>query len=180
MGFTVEEAVDAIYKQFTDEWNAAFSQPPKLIYDDFGQAIPNTTEPWARIQIRHNGGEQATLQQVGSRKFERIGIVTVQLFSVLNRGRADADLYAQVASRAFEKRSASKLTGGPDEVWFRQVQINEIGRNEGWFQTNVTAQFEYDFDEGATSSDALLLDDGNLTDNLLIDDTNDNDVLLLE
>lgn len=182
MGFTVEEAVDAIYAQFTDAWNNAFSEPPKLLYDDFGQTIPNPSEAWARIQIRHNGGEQATLQRNGQRKFERIGIITVQIFSTLNRGRADVDLFSQVASRAFEKQAATKVSGSDksDEIWFRQVQINEIGRNESWFQTNVTAQFEYDFDEGITTEDALLLDDNNSADNLLLDDMNSNDVLLVE
>lgn len=147
MSFTVEEAVDAIYSQFTDEWNA-LSSPPLLLYDDFGQDIPNTDTPWARIQIRHNGGEQATIQEVGQREFERIGIITVQIFTPLNDGRKSVDLYSQAAVRAFEKKAAQKIGGSVDEVWFRNAQINEIGRNESWYQTNVTVQFEYDFGEG--------------------------------
>jgi hypothetical protein len=149
MGFTVEEAVDAIYKRFTDEWET-LATPPLLLYDDFGQDIPNTDTPWARIQIRHNGGEQSTLQERGQREFERLGIITVQIFTPLNDGRKAVDLYAQTAMRAFERQAATKIGGtSVDEVWFRNTQTNEIGRNEGWYQTNITSQFEYDFSEGS-------------------------------
>jgi len=145
VSFTVEEAVDAILGHFTDAWNSQ-TNPPTLYYDDFGQEIPGSDTAWARIQIRHNEGGHAALGPPGQQKFERVGVVTVQVFTPLGDGRLAADRLMQAALRAFEGKTVRR---GSSEVWFRRVRANEMGRNEAWYQINVIAEFEYDYREGS-------------------------------
>lgn len=138
MSLTIEQAVDAMYGHLTTGWNNLPS-PPTLLYEDRGQEIPGTDVAWARAEVRHNEGGQATLGEKGYRTFERIGFVTVQIFTPLNQGRAQSDKLAQAVIDIFEGETA-----GNGAIWFRRVRANEVGRDGGWFQINVLAEFEYD------------------------------------
>lgn len=141
MSFTVEEAVDTIFGHFKEQWEQQ-SNAPVILYDDFGQELPGTDTPWVRIQLRHNTGGQETLGPPEQQKFEREGVITVQVFTPLGDGRLKSDRLSQNALRAFEGKVAKK---GTDEVWFRRVRMTEVGRSDAWYQVNVTAEFEYDF-----------------------------------
>lgn len=129
-------ARDAILALFKAAWDAQ-ATPPTVYYDDV-VGDPPGDEAYAVVQVRHNTSGQATFGTTGNRKFDRTGLVTVQIFTPYGGGMVQADALAQVAQDAFEGKSADS-----GAIWFREVRVQEIGQDGEWFQTNVTATFEY-------------------------------------
>ena len=138
------DARDTILSTFTTAWNAITPTVPPLLYEDSKQEVPDTQVSWARIQVRHNVFTQETIggrlsTGGGGRRFRRFGLVTVQIFTKAGDGLRTSDSLAKVALDAFEGVDA-----GADTIEFRNVRLNEIGRDGEWFQVNVLAEFEYD------------------------------------
>jgi len=138
MSCTFLQARDDMMKIVTDAWVAANPTYP-LVYDDMPtDGPPETKLPWARLTLRHNRGEQETLTNaIGQRLFGRDGLLTVQIFTPRGEGLTRAYQLAKVVADALEGKST------PNGVWFRAVRIREVGPDGGWFQLNVTADFEY-------------------------------------
>jgi hypothetical protein len=146
MATDLNNAYDEILGAFRTAWEAnagAFNggTPPEVRYDGVGDSgPPASADPWARIQIRHVAGEQATLQGSGNkRRFRRAGIITVQVFYPLKRAAlSNSRSLAEVARGAYEGKATAS------HIWFRNVRIQEIGPDGSWYQTNVLVDFEYD------------------------------------
>lgn len=142
---TFEQARDAILGLFqealSDGYEAASgdSEEPVVFWDNLDKGVkPPQDRAWFRIVVRHTNGEQTTLQEPGSRRFSREGLVTVQIFTPAGaRGLTLVDRLGTMATNAFEGRQA-------DGVWFRNVRLNEVGNTDAWFQTNVIAEFYYE------------------------------------
>jgi hypothetical protein len=147
MTATFSEARDQILGTFKTAWDANSGAVnggavPSLHYEGL-KFDPPKDAAWARITIRHSTAGQATLAgdpSFGRRRFEKFGVVTVQIFQPLSSGGGLvlAENLAQVAKAAFE----GKATTG--QVWFQNVAINEVGVDGPWFQMNVVASFRYD------------------------------------
>ncbi len=137
-----DAAANAIQARFKIQWDAdsaavAGSIPP-VEWDNLEPLIPPSA-PWARVNVEHNLGNQASMGETGNRLFDRLGLVTVQIFIVRGQGVTLARQLGNIAVNAFEGKTA-----GPDqEIWFRNVRFNEIGPSDKWFQANVIAEFEY-------------------------------------
>lgn len=147
MTATFSEARDQILGQFQTAWNANAAAvnggtTPSVHYEGL-KFDPPKDAAWARIAIRHSTAGQATLAgdpSYGARRFERFGVVTVQIFQPLSAGGGLVlveDL-AQVARAAFEGQTTS------GNIWFQNVTINEVGPDGPWFQMRVVASFRYD------------------------------------
>lgn len=93
---------------------------------------------FVRFIIRHVGSEQKTMGPVGSRKFERTGFAVAQIFNPIGKGLSDSYISATNVNDAYEGKTS------PNGVWFRNVRINEIGKEGDFFQTNVVIEFTYD------------------------------------
>ncbi len=140
-----EGARDAILDKFKAAWDA--NTPalnggtiPDVEYPNLDITPPLTdgNAPWARITVKHRSGEQASLGESGGRRFTRYGIVTVQVFVPAGkRGLVTGDRLGKVALDAFEGEESG-------DVWYRNAVQREIGVDGAWYQTNVTAEFEYD------------------------------------
>lgn len=139
------EARDALIGAIRTGWLAdGTSAPIPLHYDDVKADPPSTTDaegrpdPYARVTMRHVGGEQDTLGGVGNRRFMSSGVVTVQLFTAPGDGHALSDALASIVRGIlFGLRS-------PNGVWVFDVSPPlEVGVTGAWFQTNVTATFRY-------------------------------------
>lgn len=141
-------ALDEIQALFWTAWQAG--SPP---YGAGGSAVvdvrwPNDDEeaeptqglPWARVTIRHAGGDQYSLGPPGNRLFEHYGWVGIQIFVPLGRGLAVARALAMIAKNAFEGATT------PSGVWFRKCHVQEVGKDPAgtWDQTNVMCEFVYD------------------------------------
>ena len=109
---------------------------------DWGDAnqgdTPDTTGIWIRPSVRFNVGGQQSLggQNVATRRL-RGGTVTVQVFSPLLTGEEPGDAAANQLLLLFEGQR-----DGP--VFYRDVTVRDVGRNDSHWQQNVTASFEAD------------------------------------
>ncbi len=138
MSLTRTQARDEILALFKASWEAQPAPIPTVLYDDKAPAPTSGDKAWARVSVLHNDGDQQTLGEVGNRRFNRLGIVIVQVFTPFGSGLVSADTIVPVAVNAFE---GNKTPGG---VWFRHVYSRDIGKTGQWHQTNVFADFEYD------------------------------------
>ena len=147
-GLTYEEARDFILDKFKLAWDANApavngGQVPKVEYQNVSPAQPalaDGNKAWARVSVRHSSGSQRSMGPVGGRIFTRRGVVTVQVFVPAGKqGLVLADRLGKVAADAFEGEETSA-----GSVWFRNVTYREVGVDNGWFQVNAVAEFEYD------------------------------------
>ena len=130
VGAKVKAAVDAVVG-LVAIWDDTKASPPSG--DD---ADP---QPWVRVLIRHVDGFQSSLVgEAGNRRFTRLGLLTMQLFTPFGGGLAENDSIASALRAAVEGVST------PNGVWFRNARVAEVGQDGPWFQTNVLAEFEYD------------------------------------
>lgn len=144
MTATITQARDEILALFKAEWEADLaSQSVVVLWEGLGDMPNSTRTPWVKIRVVHNPVQpgQVTLSgEQGQRRFRRIGAVLIEIYTGVADGLILSDNLSTVARRAFEGKSTS-----PGDVIFRTVSVNEIGVEAGgWFQTNVTATFEYD------------------------------------
>lgn len=142
-----EAARDAVNGAFYSHWvqaaaaAAGMDSFPKVEFTGLeeDESLQRGNEPWARVTIKWAPGQGQTLAPVGSRRFDRRGNVTVQIFTpVGKRGLLQSDRLAKVAQDAFE---ANAPAAGP---WFRNVRLQDIGPDGAWYQVNVVAEFTFD------------------------------------
>jgi len=140
---TLAAARDEMLLHFTTKWNAGTPPIPLLLYDDKARDLPDNA-PYARITIKHNESPQVTIGATVVKggdgvRFRRLGIVTVQVFTVSGDGLTSSDVLVDLALDAFEGEKT-----GLDRIEFRNARANEIGQDGPWFQTNIIAEFVYD------------------------------------
>jgi hypothetical protein len=126
-----------MYQRFIDLWGT--TSPFTFDNEKF---TPPTKTAWVRVTVRH---DDSTLELIGGtqaggfNKYQRTGRLTVQVFTPLNEGVEEADTLAQTARDIFEG-----VTLSSNAIRFNDVIVREIGPDEGWYQFNVEAVFQYD------------------------------------
>lgn len=136
MTTTYAQARDDIFGQVYGAWTPTGWT---MFFPDKEESEKPTTEPWARVSLRHSTGSQATLANHDSvRRYRRTGNVFVQVFTPTGEGLSRNYDLCKIVADALEGQST------PRGVWFRNVRLNEIGPTDAWFQVNVEAEFEYD------------------------------------
>lgn len=131
MTATYAEATDAINTVFKTVWD-----PRAVVWDEVGGDVPATDVIWARTQLRHLSGSQATLaDSTGQTRYDRAGVFTAQIFSPAGDGAAAAVAAAQEVVDAYVQNSGT--------IWYRNVQLREVGKSGPFFQVNVLVNFEY-------------------------------------
>lgn len=133
MSTTLNPAREAIYQAFSTAWGA--TTPVAFDNEKFD---PPSNAPWVRLVVRHLVRQQNSMGGVGSRRWRSNGLVFVQVFVPLNTGIRSSDSLAQTVRTTLEGIQLS----GP--VWFNDALVREVGESDGWFQTNVEAEFVYD------------------------------------
>ncbi len=126
----------AIREMFTVVHDAINSLVSVINYPNRPEVKPAASASWARVMLRHVEANQLTLQ-AQNQTYDNEGILIVQLFEPSGRGLAQDTL-----STPMLKALRAKVT--PGLVWFRGVTKNEVGISEHWYQTNVSAIFQYD------------------------------------
>lgn len=131
---TFEQAVDDMQAMVLATWTPTGH---KLFWESVEDSREIDDTAWAVSTIRHVAGRQKTLGGVGNRAFQRTGIIFLQIFTRVGNGLHESYQLAKVMSDAFEGKSS--LNG----VWFRNVRINEAGKDGAFSQSNVTVEFQY-------------------------------------
>jgi len=102
------------------------------------------SETWARWTLDYATGDQVTLGGKNKRKFNKSGLIYVNVFTPLGAGLASARDASQIALFAYEGQRT------PSDVWFRRVRIESeghghgSGKNKSWWTTLVVAEFTYE------------------------------------
>tara|TARA_R110000851_G_scaffold268071_2_gene420691 strand:+ start:20063 stop:20509 length:447 start_codon:yes stop_codon:yes gene_type:complete len=135
MQSTIETALAAdpittgIIRQFDN-----FKVDPPEGVDAEGRAVP-----YIRTTVRHAGGTQETLGNVGNRRYDSTGVLTVQIFTAPGDGHALSDTIVPIV------RTAMQALRSANGVWLGEISPPiEIGITGAWFQVNVTAAFTYE------------------------------------
>jgi hypothetical protein len=136
MSLTFAQARDEILALVKTAWDTTtFS----MLWQDKPEEKPTGRTPWARTTLRHTGGGQASLANIGGvHRFNRDGLITVQIFTPSGEGLSRAYDLCKVIADAFE---GVTTVGG---IWFTNTTLTEVGQEGDWFQINVTTQFTYD------------------------------------
>lgn len=137
MTATYEQAIDDIFTMFKTAWDTTGYI---VIYENTTPSEkPSIGTPYAKVFIRHTGGFQATLTGgIGTARYARLGVMTVQIFTPLGEGLSEGASLAKVLADAYEGAAS------PRAVWFRNVRLMEVGPTAEWFQHNFLVDFEYD------------------------------------
>jgi hypothetical protein len=141
---TMTQARDDVFTMFLTAWNAnaAFDgYVPEVRYAGTAKGpVPPAEKAWCRVTLQHTTGGQVSFGAPGGRRFERRGLMMVQLFvpTVHGRGLSDIEQLATVARNAWEGLSS------PNGVWFRNIRVEDVGEDGPWWNTNVMGNFIYD------------------------------------
>lgn len=136
MSLTLTQARDEIMAVFKTAWDTTGYQ---VFYTDQGGPGPSNRDPWARALVQHNTGFEATLRGAEqTRRYRRLGLITVQLFTPAGDSLSSADTLGKLILDAFEGKAT------PGGVWFRNARYNEVGPDGDFYQCNVLVEFEYD------------------------------------
>ncbi len=136
MTATFTQANSEILTLFKAAWDAT-GHP--ALYENVKGAPPTTQIPWARVSVRHGPSGPTSLSGgLGTQRFERTGLLTVQIFIPNGEGLSTGYNLGKIVADAFEG------VASPLQVWFRNVRVNEIGSDGEWFQFNVLVDFAYD------------------------------------
>lgn len=134
MNLTFAQANDNILALLKAAWDPTGHE---MFYDDIREQREMDQTPWAQVVVRHAAGQQDTLGGIGNRSFLRLGVVIVTINTPSGSGLSTAYALAKVVADAYEGVSS------PNGVWFRNVRINELGRDGTFYRTNVLIDFEY-------------------------------------
>lgn len=134
MSLTYAQANDEVLAQLKAVWDLTTY---KLFYEDVRDQKETDMSPWATVVVRHAAGQQDSLGGRGNRSFLRLGVLIVTINTPSGSGLSEAYALAKVVADAYEGASS------PNGVWFRNVRINELGRDGTFYQTNVLVDFEY-------------------------------------
>jgi hypothetical protein len=128
---TANQARASIYNRFNTLWG------PLVPYTlDNEKFTPPETGAWVRLSVRNIDAGQETLGPVGTRKYERKGLINVQVFTETNKGVFEADSLSKLAQDIFEGVRF-------DEVIANNSIIKEVGVSDGWYQNLVQIDFFY-------------------------------------
>lgn len=131
---TYEEAIDDMQAMLLAAWNTTTF---KLFFEGVDDDRESNNNPFCRSYIRHVTGRQKSLGGAGHRMFGRNGFLTAQIYTPVGKGLQESSQLAKVVADAFEGRSSD------NGVWFRNVRINEVGKDGMFMLTNVIVDFEY-------------------------------------
>ena len=134
MSLTYKQANDEILSLLKAAWDPTGH---KMFWEGVRDQRETDMSPWATVVVRHAAGQQDTLGGKGHRQFLRLGAVVVTINTPSSSGLSEGYNLAKVVADAYEGVSS------PNGVWFRNVRINELGREGTFFQTNVVVDFEY-------------------------------------
>lgn len=132
---TPKEARNAIEIAYLTEFNGQFP----IALDNQPFTPPETGEgvKWVRVNVKFTDGGQSSLGRLGNRKFEKYGLMFVQVFTPTGHATNDNDDLAEDSLNLFEGERLGDL-------WFNSGRIVTIGSDDEWYQQHVVLEFTFD------------------------------------
>lgn len=134
---TSNEARQEIYDTLKAAWEAAYPSSP-LVFANEAFDSEGVAE-WASLEVRQTGGGQDSLGAVGNRRFERRGLVFVQLYAAVNRGLARLDELSKTVLDTLEAKTLPV-----NSVFLYDGVFRELPPSGPWVRGSVTIQVTYD------------------------------------
>lgn len=144
MSHTLASAHDAIHARALAAWPVDATKYLPLIYTAVPltalqkSAIAGTSGvrlSWARLSILDNVRDQVTIGQQNNRKFENLGVLTVEIYTPDGEGlKAAHEILIPAMRNAFETDNSGSL-------WFRRARSEPVGPDRFWFHSQVKADF---------------------------------------
>lgn len=135
MSVTFEQATDEILILFKAAWDTTTFD---AFYENVADDRDDSEDPYCQVWIRHTAGAQRTMGAPGGRRFNRTGILLVQLYCPSGKGLQESYRLAKVLADAFEGSRT------PGDVWFRNTKIDERQRDGNFRRLDFTTEFSYD------------------------------------
>ena len=88
------------------------------------------------MSVRHAVSQQVSLGGLGNRKFDRTGLILIQVFGQLDRGTKEVDDLVEKALAIYEGKTV-------DLIRFMSATPREVGPLDGWLLTSVDIAFEW-------------------------------------
>lgn len=131
---TPKEARNAIFTRYLTEFSGQFD----IALDNQKFTPPETGDgvKWVRVSIKFNDGTQSSLGQSGNRKFEKYGLLFIQVFTPDGHATNDNDELAEDSLNLFEGERLG-------ELWFNNGRIVTIGPDGEWYQQNVVLELTF-------------------------------------
>jgi hypothetical protein len=142
---TEAEAVEAIYQQWEDGWEALHPADPEdpdhvpYVFDNETLTAP---AQWARVTIVHADRQQESMGGVGSRRVHITGSIGVQVFSDVNEGQHGRALLCDDVRTALELQSISAPDDDEPIRTFAGATQNPTTDGR-WFSATVVIPFRY-------------------------------------
>lgn len=133
------EATDLIFK----DWLAYIGTASPFVFENEDQpsvAVPlfEGNLPWYRISLRELAGGRANLNGVvGTRKYERLGLLSIQYFNKTNIGVKAITTVAEAVRDYFEDR---RLT---NDIIYLSADVRQQSQDGKWKPILVEVTFEY-------------------------------------
>jgi hypothetical protein len=126
---------NAIMARYLTEFSGQF----EIALDNQPFTPPETGSgvKWVRVSVRFSGGAQSSLGRSGTRRFQKQGMLFVQVFTPTGHATNDNDDLAEDSLNLFEGEKINDL-------WFYNGEIKTIGSDDEWYQQNVILEFNFD------------------------------------
>lgn len=141
----ISDAVADMFNLFRDIWKDEYDNPLPVEVPgmDFDTADLTPVEVWARWRCDHSAeqGQASLAGGNGKRKWQRDGLISIELNTPPNSGVTQAYELAEVVLKAYQ----GKRTAG--DAWFRNVRVVESSPQENsgvWYKIYVFAEFTYE------------------------------------
>lgn len=111
-----------------------------LVLPDFSTSEAKGKKEWVHLRIMHNTSRRLTVGGKGNRRFNRRGLITMQIFTEPGLGPKRADIIAEAVVKMFEGRSLPGFS-----VNFSNCEPRETGLdNDGRYNVTLAeVAFEY-------------------------------------
>lgn len=134
---TSSQARQEVYETLKTVWESTYAGMPIVFanesFDSKGVA------EYISVEVRQTGGGQDTLGAVGNRRFERRGLVFVQLYAAVNRGLARLDELSKTVLDTLEGKTLPV-----NNVFLYSGVFRELPPEGAWIRGSVTVQITYD------------------------------------
>lgn len=131
---TPKEARNTITVRYLDEFSGQF--PIALDNQPFTPPEAGDGVKWVRLSVRFTDGAQGSLGRANNRRFDKVGLLFIQVFTPAGRATNDNDDLAEDSLNLFEGETLGDL-------WFNNGSIKTIGSDDEWYQQNVVLELSF-------------------------------------
>jgi len=124
---TFSEARNAIQIRFLTAFG---SVPTALDNQTFTPPVPGAGVRWVRLGVRFTEGVQDSFGAIGTRKFLKLGLLSIQVFTPIDSATDVNDALCQQVQDLYEGVRI-------DDIWFINGGIRYSGSDGDWYQQNV-------------------------------------------